>query len=200
MKAQRWCPGRPEDDEPLSIVAREIGGSPLLADVSDPATPSRIANELKSQHGGLDIVVHNAGITRDRRLARMPEGTWDQVIGINLEALIRITESLLEHGTLHDDGRIVSLSSISGIAGNNGQTNYGASKAGVIGFTRFLSAQLRSRAITVKRSHRLHGRMTQRSHWSCARRACGSRRSARADSRRTSPRRSRGSRRPELRA
>jgi 3-oxoacyl-[acyl-carrier protein] reductase len=143
------CLDRPEDDEPLSIVAREIDGVPVLADVSDPTTPSRIASEIRSLHGGLDIVIHNAGITRDRRLARMPEGTWDQVIGINLEALIRITEALLDQDTLRDAGRIVSLSSISGIAGNNGQSNYGASKAGVIGFTRFLAAQLRSRAITV---------------------------------------------------
>lgn len=142
------CLDRPDDDEPLSIVAREIGGTPLLADVTDPGTASRIANETKSLYGGLHVIVHNAGVTRDRTLARMPENQWDQVIGINLEAVLRITESLLEHGTLREGGRVISLSSVSGIAGNLGQTNYAASKAGVIGFTRKLADQVKGRGIT----------------------------------------------------
>jgi len=143
------CLDRPDDDEPLSLVAREIGGQPLLCDVLDPNAGALIASELKKLHGGVDIVVHNAGITRDRTLARMPESNWDQVIGINLEAVLRITDTLLNEGTLRDNGRIVSLASISGIAGNTGQTNYAASKAGVIGFTRALATQLAGRGITV---------------------------------------------------
>jgi 3-oxoacyl-[acyl-carrier protein] reductase len=143
------CLDRPEDDDPLSHVAREIAGSPLLCDVSDPSAASYIASELKKRHGGVDIMVHNAGVTRDRTLARMPENSWDQVLGINLEAVLRITDALLASSTLRDDGRIVSLSSISGIAGNTGQTNYAASKAGIIGFTRYLSEQLSLRGITV---------------------------------------------------
>ncbi|MET0389349.1 MAG: 3-oxoacyl-ACP reductase [Polyangiales bacterium] len=143
------CLDRPEDDEPLSVVTREIDGQALLCDVSDPAAPARIVSELRKLHGGLDILVHNAGVTRDRTLARMPEQAWDQVIGINLDAVIRITEALIADGVLRDHGRIVSLASISGIAGNTGQTNYAASKAGVIGFTRFLAGSLASRGITV---------------------------------------------------
>jgi 3-oxoacyl-[acyl-carrier protein] reductase len=142
------CLDRPDDDEPLSIVAREIGGTPILADVTDPGTASRIANETKSLYGGLHIVVHNAGVTRDRTLARMSDNLWDQVIGINLEAVLRITESMLEHDTLREGGRVISLSSISGIAGNLGQTNYAASKAGVIGFTRKLAELVKARGIT----------------------------------------------------
>jgi 3-oxoacyl-[acyl-carrier protein] reductase len=142
------CLDRPDDDEPLSIVAREIGGTPILADVTDPGTASRIANETKSLYGGLHIVVHNAGVTRDRTLARMSENLWDQVLGINLEAVLRITESMLEHGTLREGGRVISLSSVSGIAGNMGQTNYAASKAGIIGFTRKLAEQVKGRGIT----------------------------------------------------
>jgi 3-oxoacyl-[acyl-carrier protein] reductase len=142
------CLDRPEDDEPLSIVAREIGGTPILADVTDPTTAGRIANETKSLYGGLHVLVHNAGITRDRTLARMPENAWDQVMSINLEAILRITDSLLEHGTLRDGGRVISLSSVSGIAGNMGQTNYAATKAGVIGFTRALAQQVQGRGIT----------------------------------------------------
>jgi 3-oxoacyl-[acyl-carrier protein] reductase len=142
------CLDRPDDDEPLSIVAREIGGTPILADVTDPATASRIANETKSLYGGLHLIVHNAGVTRDRTLARMSENLWDQVLGINLEAVLRITDSLLEHGTLRDGGRVISLSSVSGIAGNMGQTNYAASKAGIIGFTRKLAQLVKARGIT----------------------------------------------------
>jgi 3-oxoacyl-[acyl-carrier protein] reductase len=78
----------------------------------------------------------------------MSENLWDQVIGINLEAVLRITDSLLEHGTLRDGGRVISLSSVSGVAGNMGQTNYAASKAGIIGFTRKLAQLVKSRGIT----------------------------------------------------
>jgi 3-oxoacyl-[acyl-carrier protein] reductase len=143
------CLDRPEDDDALSHVVRAIGGTALLADVSDAGAPAHIASALQKQYGGVDIVVHNAGVTRDRTLARMPESQWDQVIGINLEAILRITQTLLDANVLRDHGRVVSLSSISGIAGNAGQTNYAASKAGVIGFTRQLSEQLAARGITV---------------------------------------------------
>jgi 3-oxoacyl-[acyl-carrier protein] reductase len=140
---------RPEDDEPLSKVTREIGGRALLCDVSDANAGAYIASELHKLHGGVDIVVHNAGVTRDRTLARMPERSWDQVLQINLSALLEITDTLLAEGTLRDQGRIISLASISGIAGNTGQTNYAASKAGVIGFTRYLARQVAKRGITV---------------------------------------------------
>ncbi len=143
------CLDRPEDDEPLSHVAREIGGTPLTADVSDPEAGVQIALELKRLHGGVDIVVHNAGVTRDRTLARMQESGWDQTININLAAILHITETLLQTGALRDNGRVVSLSSIAGIAGNMGQTNYAASKSGVIGFTRYLAKQTKARGITV---------------------------------------------------
>jgi 3-oxoacyl-[acyl-carrier protein] reductase len=143
------CLDRPEDDEPLSRVTREIGGRALLCDVTDPNAGALIASDLKKHHGGVDIIVHNAGVTRDRTLARMPERSWDQVIGVNMEALLQITDTLVSEGTLRDNGRVISLASISGIAGNTGQTNYAASKAGVIGFTRYLAKQLASRGITV---------------------------------------------------
>jgi 3-oxoacyl-[acyl-carrier protein] reductase len=142
------CLDRPEDDATLSTVARDVGGSLLLCDVTDPEAARRIVTHVNDAHGGVDIVVHNAGVTRDRMLVRMTEQQWDQVLGINLEAIIRINSALLESG-LRDGGRIISLSSIAGIAGNTGQTNYAASKAGVIGMTRYLAGQLTSRGITV---------------------------------------------------
>ena len=142
------CVDRPGEQTTLGQVARDIGGSFLLCDVSSPDAPEKIASHVAEKHGGVDIVVHNAGVTRDRMLARMPEATWDQVIDINLSAVLAINDKLVE-GPLRDGGRIVSLSSIAGIAGNTGQTNYSTSKAGLIGMTRKLAQDLAPRGITV---------------------------------------------------
>ena len=144
------CLDRPADDAPLSQIAREIGGTPILADVSDPEAPAKIAAELKERLGGVDIVVHNAGITRDKTLAKMKPELWDQTIDVNLGAVARITEALAaKGGPLRDGGRVICLSSVAGIAGNMGQTNYAASKAGIIGFVRALAPKLAGRGITV---------------------------------------------------
>jgi 3-oxoacyl-[acyl-carrier protein] reductase len=125
------------DIEPLAddlkAVTDRIGGSSITLDVTAPDAPEQLAKELKAQHGGVDIVVHNAGITRDKRLANMKPEVWDQVIAVNLIAPERITQALLEQGVLRSGGRVIGVSSIAGIAGNNGQTNYATSKAGVIG-------------------------------------------------------------------
>ena len=88
---------------------------------------------MQALPGGVDIVVHNAGITRDKTLAKMSEALWHSVIDVNLLAPQRLTQALLDAGTLRDDGRVVLIASISGIAGNRGQTNYATSKAGLIG-------------------------------------------------------------------
>jgi 3-oxoacyl-[acyl-carrier protein] reductase len=95
---------------------------------------------------GLDVIVHNAGVTKDRTLAKMPEDRWQSLMEVNLIAPERITERLLP--LLHDDGRIVCVSSMSGIAGNAGQTNYATSKAGVIGLVETLAPAL-ERGITI---------------------------------------------------
>lgn len=142
------CLDRPGDDELLAETAREINGTPLLVDVADPEAAATIAKALED-HGGLDILVHNAGITRDKTLARMKPEHWDQCLAINLDAVVRITKGLIEAGTLLDDGRVIVLSSIAGVAGNLGQTNYAATKAGVIGWMRALASELDERGITV---------------------------------------------------
>ncbi|MEC7520795.1 MAG: 3-oxoacyl-ACP reductase [Myxococcota bacterium] len=142
------CLDRPQDDGPVSQVAREIGGSVLLCDVSADDAPAQIAAALKA-HGGVDVVVHNAGVTRDKTLAKMSEERWAQTLGINLSAPIRIDRALLDGGVLNDGGRIICLSSVAGIAGNMGQTNYAASKAGVIGYVEALAPELAARGITV---------------------------------------------------
>lgn len=142
---------RPADDGPASRVARDIGGTLLLADVSDPGAPDAIASALREGPGGVDVVVHNAGVTRDKTLRRMDEARWDQTLDINLAALVRITAALTDGARplLRDHGRVVCLSSVAGIAGNMGQTNYAASKAGVIGLVRALATELAPRGVAV---------------------------------------------------
>lgn len=140
------CLDRPQDDGPVSQVARSVGGSVLLCDVSSADAPAVIADGLSER--GVDIVVHNAGITRDKTLARMKPELWDQTLSINLDAVAQITRSLVD-GPLRNDGRIICLSSVAGIAGNMGQTNYAASKAGVIGLVRQWAPALADRGITV---------------------------------------------------
>jgi 3-oxoacyl-[acyl-carrier protein] reductase len=139
---------RPADEAPTKELATAISGTAFQLDVGSPDAGTRLAAFLKERFGGVDIVVHNAGITRDKTLARMSPEAWDQVIDINFASILRITEALLS-GTLRDGGRIVCLSSTVGISGNVGQANYAASKAGVIGFVRALSTEVASRGITV---------------------------------------------------
>jgi 3-oxoacyl-[acyl-carrier protein] reductase len=134
----------------LEAVTRSIGGSSLLLDVTSPDAGPRIARHVRERHGGrLDGVVHNAGITRDRKLANMKADGWKSVVAVNLTAPERITASLLEEGVLGEGGRVVVISSIAGIAGNNGQTNYAASKAGLIGMVAALAPELAARGITI---------------------------------------------------
>jgi 3-oxoacyl-[acyl-carrier protein] reductase len=146
--AQVVCLDRPADDEPLSLTARRFGGHVLLQDLAEPDASRTIADHLLEKYQGVDIVIHNAGVTRDKTLAKMDHDRWQQVIDVNLKAVIGISDQLLQEG-LRDGGRIVCLSSISGIAGNFGQTNYAATKAGVIGFVRHLAREVAERGITV---------------------------------------------------
>ncbi|WP_439811861.1 3-oxoacyl-ACP reductase [Streptomyces sp. P9-2] len=137
----------PQAEEDARRVAERIGGSVLLLDMTAADAGTRIAEALP---GGLDVLVHNAGITRDRRLVNMPKDRWSSVLDVNLGSVLRTTDALLEAGALRRDGRIVATASIAGIAGNAGQTNYGASKAGVTGFVRALAPRaLAEHGVTV---------------------------------------------------
>ncbi len=138
----------PMTDE-LAAVTGRIGGSALTVDITDSAAPSVIADHLLTEHGGVDVVVHNAGITRDKTLGRMSEEQWSQVIAINLTAPERITDELVSREILRANGRVLGVSSISGIAGNAGQTNYSTSKAGVIGFVQSRTQDLAKRGATI---------------------------------------------------
>ncbi len=123
----------PQAASDLISLTKELGGDYLTLDITAKDAPQRIAQHLRTAHGGVDIVVHNAGITRDKRLANLDDDRWNAVINVNLVAPQRITAELLGQGLIHDNGRIIGVASIAGIAGNLGQTNYAASKAGVIG-------------------------------------------------------------------
>ena len=133
----------------LAGVADRIGGSWLEADITDDAAPAAIASHLLEHHGGVDAVIHNAGITRDKTLGRMDERVWQQVIAVNLTAPQRIDAELFSRQAVREDGRIVCVSSISGIAGNAGQTNYSTSKAGIIGMTQAWARRLGQRGVTI---------------------------------------------------
>jgi 3-oxoacyl-[acyl-carrier protein] reductase len=138
----------PQAADDLIRLSRELDGDYLTLDITAQDAPQRIAHHLSQAHGGVDVVVHNAGITRDRRLANMDEDRWSAVLGVNLVAPQRITEELLAQKLVHDNGRIVGVASIAGIAGNLGQTNYATSKAGVIGLVDSLKDSLK-KGITV---------------------------------------------------
>jgi 3-oxoacyl-[acyl-carrier protein] reductase len=135
------CLDIPAAGEALSQVANAVRGSSLQLDITAEDAPQAIAAHLRSRHGGVDVVVHNAGVTRDKTLAGMDEQRWDLVLDINLTAEERIDEVLLD-GVVNEGGRVVCVSSLSGIAGNRGQTNYAASKAGVIGMVTATAEQL----------------------------------------------------------
>jgi 3-oxoacyl-[acyl-carrier protein] reductase len=143
------CLDIPADQATLEETAKSVGGTALPIDITDPSAPEKISAFLKEKFGGVDIVVHNAGVTRDKTLAKMPKHFWDLLLNINLGAILRIDERLHADKTIRDNGRIVCLSSIGGIAGNVGQTNYGASKAGLIGYVRAESAKHAARGICV---------------------------------------------------
>ncbi len=132
----------PQAAEELQTVMKDIGGDQLMLDITTKDAPQRIAKHVKDKHGGVDIVVHNAGITRDKKLANMKEDGWSSAIAVNLTAPERITAELLDQGLVRPNGRIIGVSSIAGIAGNVGQTNYAASKAGVIGLVQSLADSL----------------------------------------------------------
>ncbi|MGW0825054.1 3-oxoacyl-ACP reductase [Streptomyces sp. NPDC002845] len=141
------CLDVPAAEAELAATAAKLSGSPLPLDITSADAGERIAAELPD---GLDILVHNAGITRDRRLANMAADRWSSVLDVNLASVLRTTDALLAAKVLNPGGRVVATASISGIAGNAGQTNYAASKAGIIGLVRSLAPRaLAEHGVTV---------------------------------------------------
>ncbi|AWV48783.1 3-ketoacyl-(acyl-carrier-protein) reductase [Mycobacterium leprae Kyoto-2] len=136
--------------EALDETANRVGGTTLSLDVTADDAVDKITEHLHDYQGGhADILVNNAGITRDKLLANMDDCRWDAVLEVNLLAPQRLTEGLVGNGSISKGGRVIVLSSMAGIAGNRGQTNYATAKAGVIGLTQALAPGLAEKGITI---------------------------------------------------
>jgi 3-oxoacyl-[acyl-carrier protein] reductase len=139
----------PQAADALTRLMKEVDGQHLLLDITTIDAPQRIARCVRGLAAGVDVVVHNAGITRDRRLVNLDAERFGSVIAVNLTAPEQITAELLGQSLIRSGGRVVGIASIAGIAGNNGQTNYATSKAGVIGFVDAYARPLAGLGITI---------------------------------------------------
>ncbi len=137
--------------EPLEELAGELGegAHALTCDLGDAAAPGALAKDAAAAMGGLDILVNNAGLTRDGLAMRMSDEDWQTVLDVNLTAAFRLARACLRPMMKRRWGRIVSIASIVGVTGNPGQANYAASKAGLIGMSKALAAEVASRGVTV---------------------------------------------------
>ena len=139
----------PTQGASLTEVANKIGGTAFQIDITAADAPARLARYLQERFGGIDLFVHNAGITRDRSLVNMTTEQWSSVLNVNLQAQLRINATLLEQKALRENARVVCISSTSGIAGNRGQTNYAASKAGIIGMVQAMAPTMAKHDMTI---------------------------------------------------
>ena len=147
------CVSRTEEN--ANKVAHEINearadaAKAYAVDVADHAAVQKVGAHILDDFGRTDILVNNAGVTRDALAMRMSVDDWDAVINTNLRGAFSFTHALVRAMTKQRSGRIINISSVIGLMGNAGQTNYGASKAGLVGFTKSLARELASRNITV---------------------------------------------------
>lgn len=142
------CLDVPQAQPGLSEFAAKLGAVAIELDIGAADAPQKLVDAAKAD-GGWDVIVHNAGITRDKTIANMKEHFWQQVMNVNLSTQERINDALVESGALKSGARIVCVSSISGIAGNNGQTNYALSKAGVIGMVQSTAPVFAKHGVTI---------------------------------------------------
>lgn len=136
---------------PLEALAGELGERAHVtpSDLSDPAAVEALPKQAAEAMGGLDILVNNAGVTRDNLFMRMSDEEWSQVLEVNLTAAFRLSRGVLRGMMKKRWGRIIGITSIVGVTGNPGQGNYAAAKAGMIGMSKSLAAEVASRGITV---------------------------------------------------
>jgi len=132
-----------------TIVASGGAAVAQTLDVTDQESVNNAVNEVLNRYGHIDIVVNNAGIVRDQLLMRMKTEDWDKVLATNLTAAFRCSQAVLRPMLKRRYGRIINISSVVGQSGSSGQTNYAASKEGLVGFTRSLAREVASRGITV---------------------------------------------------
>ena len=138
-------------EEALQTLAAELGSrtSVVAANLSDPEAVDGLVVRAEAEAGDLHILIANAGVTKDGLLLRMKDADWDSVLRINLESYFRLTRAAVKGMFKRRSGRIVGITSVVGVTGNPGQANYAASKAGMIGFSKSLAAEVGSRGITV---------------------------------------------------
>lgn len=141
-------------DECAAEIESEVGSLDtkivgFKADATSLEDAQETVNAAIEKLGGVDILINNAGITRDNLLLRMSEKEWDDVINVNLKSVFNYTKAVIKHMVNQRYGRIVNIASVVGLIGNAGQANYAASKAGIIGFTKSIAREVASRNITV---------------------------------------------------
>ena len=139
----------PQAEEELTSNMRRLGGLALALDITSDGAETLLRDFCAAQTSSLHGIVHNAGITRDKMLSRMSEQQWNMLMQVNLGSVQRINAALLETDLLDNGGKIIGVASISGIAGNRGQTNYGFSKSAIIGMVETLAEPCAARGITV---------------------------------------------------
>jgi len=132
-----------------SFEINKVKGQAMVLDVNSNASIETLMNKINEEFGTIDILINNAGITRDTLLMRMKEEDWDAVISTNLKSVYKLSQAVLRGMMKNRSGRIINISSVVGHMGNAGQTNYAAAKAGIIGFTKSLAQEVGSRGITV---------------------------------------------------
>jgi 3-oxoacyl-[acyl-carrier protein] reductase len=131
------------------FAENKISGKGMKLDVTDNEQVSKLVKNIGEDFGSVDILVNNAGITRDNILLRMKEDEWEDIINTNLSSIYKMSKSVLRGMIKKRSGRIISITSVVGAMGNAGQSNYGAAKAGIIGFTKSLAREVGVRGVTV---------------------------------------------------
>ena len=131
------------------FAENKIPGKGMKLDVTDNEQVSNLVKDIGEDFGSIDILVNNAGITRDNILLRMKEDEWEDIINTNLSSIYKMSKSVLRGMIKNRSGRIISITSVVGAMGNAGQSNYGAAKAGIIGFTKSLAREVGVRGVTV---------------------------------------------------
>ena len=137
------------DNVTKMLVDKKISGKGIVLDITDNDQISNLDESIKKDFGSVDILVNNAGITKDNILLRMKEDEWEDVINTNLSSIYKMSKSVLRGMIKKRSGRIISITSVVGTMGNAGQSNYGAAKAGIIGFTKSLAREVGVRGVTV---------------------------------------------------
>jgi len=126
-----------------------VSGRGYVLNVTDPNSIDTLMKSMKDEHGAPTILVNNAGITRDNLIVRMKESEWDEIIDTNLTSVFRLSKACLRGMMKARTGRVINITSVVGVSGNAGQSNYAAAKAGIIGFTKSMAREVASRNITV---------------------------------------------------